>query len=34
VAYGLTSSPDFVDVTHGSHRVLIQQFDGVGALGE
>lgn len=34
VAYGLTTSPDFVDVTHGPHRVLIQQFDGFGPLGE
>ncbi len=34
VAYGLTTSPTFVDVTHGPHRVLIQQFDGFGPLGE
>jgi len=34
VAYGLTTSPSFVDVTHGQHRVLIQQFDGFGPLGE
>ena len=34
VAYGQTTSPDFVDVTHGPHRVLIQQFDGFGPLGE
>ena len=34
VAYGLTTSPDFVDVTHGPHPVLIQQFDGFGPLGE
>jgi hypothetical protein len=34
VAYGLTTSPDFVDVTHGPHRILIQQFDGFGPLGE
>ena len=34
VAYGLTTSPDFIDVTHGPHRVLIQQFDGFGPLGE
>lgn len=34
VAYGLTTSPDFVDETHGPHRVLIQQFDGFGPLGE
>jgi hypothetical protein len=34
VAYGLTTSPDFVDVTHGPHRVLVQQFDGFGPLGE
>ena len=34
VAYGLTTSPSFVDVTHGPHRVLIQQFDGFGPLGE
>jgi len=34
VAYGLTPSPDFVDVTHGPHPVLIQQFDGFGPLGE
>jgi hypothetical protein len=34
VAYGRTTSPSFVDVTHGPHRVLIQQFDGFGPLGE
>ena len=34
VAYGLTTSPDFVDVTHGPHRILIQEFDGFGPLGE
>jgi hypothetical protein len=34
VAYGLTTSPSFVDVTHGQHRVLIQHFDGFGPLGE
>ena len=34
VAYGLTTSPDFVDVTHGQHRVLIQEFNGFGPLGE
>ena len=34
VAYGLTTSPTFVDVTHGQHRVLIQHFDGFGPLGE
>jgi hypothetical protein len=34
VAYGLTTSPDFVEETHGPHRVLIQQFDGFGPLGE
>ena len=34
VAYGLTTSPSFVDVTHGQHRVLIQQFVGFGPLGE
>jgi hypothetical protein len=34
VAYGLTTSPDFVNETHGPHRVLIQQFDGFGPLGE
>jgi len=34
VAYGLTTSPAFVDVTHGPHPVLIQQFDGFGPLGE
>jgi len=34
VAYGLTTSPTFVDVTHGPHRVLIQRFDGFGPLGE
>jgi hypothetical protein len=34
VAYGLTTSPDFVDMTHGPHRVFVQQFDGFGPLGE
>lgn len=34
VAYGLTTSPSFVDVTHGPHRILIQEFDGFGPLGE
>jgi hypothetical protein len=34
VAYGVTTSPDFVNETHGPHRVLIQQFDGFGPLGE
>ena len=34
VAYGLTTSPNFVNETHGPHRVLIQQFDGFGPLGE
>jgi hypothetical protein len=34
VAYGLTTSPDFVEETHGPHRVLVQQFDGFGPLGE
>ena len=34
VAYGLTTSPAFVDVTHGPNPVLIQQFDGFGPLGE
>jgi len=34
VAYGLTTSPFFVDVTHGPDRVLIQEFDGFGPLGE
>jgi hypothetical protein len=34
VAYGLTTSPSFVDVTHGQHPVLIQHFDGFGPLGE
>ena len=34
VAYGLTTSPDFVQDTHGPHRVLIQQFSGFGPLGE
>jgi len=34
VAYGLTTSPDFVQETHGQHRVLIQQFSGFGPLGE
>ena len=34
VAYGLTTSPSFVEETHGPHRVLIQQFDGFGPLGD
>jgi hypothetical protein len=34
VAYGLTTSPDFVQDTHGLHRVLIQHFSGFGPLGE
>jgi hypothetical protein len=34
VAYGLTTSPDFVEETHGPHRILVQQFDGFGPLGE
>jgi len=34
VAYGLTTSPDFVQDTHGQHRVLIQYFTGFGPLGE
>jgi len=34
MAYGLTTSPDFVEETHGPHRILIQQFDGFGPLGE
>jgi hypothetical protein len=34
VAYGLTTSPDFVQDTHGPHRILIQQFSGFGPLGE
>jgi hypothetical protein len=34
VAYGVTTSPDFVEQTHGPHRILVQQFDGFGPLGE
>jgi hypothetical protein len=34
VAYGVTTSPDFVEETHGPHRILIQEFDGFGPLGE
>lgn len=34
VAHGLTTTPDFVEETHGPHRILIQQFDGFGPLGE
>jgi hypothetical protein len=34
VAYGLTTSPTFVEETHGPHRILVQQFDGFGPLGE
>jgi hypothetical protein len=34
VAYGVTTTPDFVEETHGPHRVLIQEFDGFGPLGE
>ena len=33
VAYGLTTSPDFIKETHGPHRVLIQQFDGLVPWG-
>jgi hypothetical protein len=32
VTYGLTTSPDFVEETHGSHRILVQQFNGFGPL--
>ena len=34
VAYGVTTSPDFVEETHGPHRILVQQFDGFGPLGD
>jgi hypothetical protein len=34
VAYGVTTSPTFVEDTHGPHRILIQEFDGFGPLGE
>jgi len=34
VAYGLTTSPDFVQEAHGPHRILIQEFNGFGPLGE
>jgi hypothetical protein len=34
VAYGLTTSPYFVQDTHGQHRILIQHFSGFGPLGE
>ena len=34
VAYGLTTSPSFVEDTHGPHRILVQEFDGFGPLGE
>jgi hypothetical protein len=34
VAYGLTTSPDFVQDTHGQNRILIQHFSGFGPLGE
>jgi hypothetical protein len=34
VAYGVTTSPAFVQDTHGPHRILVQQFDGFGPLGE
>jgi hypothetical protein len=34
VAYGQTTSPDFVEETHAPHRILIQEFDGFGPLGE
>ena len=34
VAYGLTTSPNFVQDTHGPHRILIQEFNGFGPLGE
>jgi hypothetical protein len=34
VAYGQTTSPDFVEETHGQHRILIQEFSGFGPLGD
>jgi hypothetical protein len=34
VAYGVTTSPSFVEDTHGPHRILVQEFDGFGPLGE
>lgn len=34
VAYGVTTSPDFVEETHGPHRILVQEFDGFGPLGD
>jgi|SRR5215217_5528368 len=34
VAYGATTSPSFVEETHGPHRILVQEFDGFGPLGE
>ena len=34
VAYGVTTSPDFVQETHGPHRILVQEFNGFGPLGE
>jgi hypothetical protein len=34
VAYGVTTSPDFVQDTHGPHRILVQEFSGFGPLGE
>jgi hypothetical protein len=34
VSYGLTTSPDFVEITHGPNPILIQEFDGFGPLGE
>jgi len=34
VAYGLTTSPSFVEETHGPHRILVQEFDGFGPLGD
>jgi hypothetical protein len=34
VAYGVTTSPDFVQDTHGPHRILVQEFNGFGPLGE
>jgi hypothetical protein len=34
VGYGVTTSPDFVQDTHGPHRILVQEFNGFGPLGE
>ena len=34
VAYGLTTSPDFVKDIHGPHWILIQEFNRFGPLGE